>query len=199
MLEDLKEELARESRYLALQGLVAGREGNLSARRGELVVIKGTGVRMLDASPSDFSVLDVGGRLIEGPPPSSEFRMHLMLYASSPSIGAVVHVHPPYTLSLEAAGIWPEPRTEEAKLYYDRVCEVPRLPPGSLELARAVAEAAGGGCRAMLLRGHGLVFAAPSLKEAVDGAVAEERSSQVQFMSTMLDVLQKIYLSSLRP
>ncbi|MGC8556097.1 MAG: class II aldolase/adducin family protein [Conexivisphaera sp.] len=195
MLDDLKEELAREARYLAQQGLVAGREGNLSVRRADNVVIKGTGVRMLDASPADFSVVDLSGRHIEGPRPSSEVRMHLGVYGARPDAGAIVHVHPAYTLSLAALGIRPEPYTEEARLYYDRVCAVPRLPPGSLELASAVASVASSGCSAILLEGHGLVFVARDLKDAVDGAVAEERSSQVQFMSAMSDLLQKIYLS----
>ncbi|MGC8773063.1 MAG: class II aldolase/adducin family protein [Conexivisphaera sp.] len=199
MLEDLREELAREARYIAIQGLVAGREGNISARRGDLIAIKATGVRMLDASPADFSVMDVKGRVLEGPSPSSEYRMHLMIYAASEAAGAVVHAHPPYTLSLASAGAWPSPSTEEARLYYDRVCDVRRLPPGSEELARAVSEAASSGCRAILLRDHGIVFVARDLKDAVDGAVAEERSSQVQFMSTILDLLQKIYLSCGNP
>ncbi|MFP3285617.1 MAG: class II aldolase/adducin family protein [Nitrososphaeria archaeon] len=195
MLDEDREELAREARYLALQGLVAGREGNLSVRRGGLVAIKGTGVRMLDAGPRDFSVIDIEGRVLEGPRPSSEFRMHLGIYAARPDVGAIVHVHPPYTLSLRALGVAPEPFTEEARLYYDRVCVVPRLPPGGEELASASASAASSGCRAILLEGHGLVFAAGGLKEAVDGAVAEERSSQVQFMSVISELLQKIYLS----
>jgi len=198
MLEEEREELAREARYLAAQGLVAGREGNLSVRRGDLVAIKGTGVRMLDASPGDFSVIDMLGKHLEGPRPSSEYRMHIMIYGARPDIGAVVHVHPAFTISLRALGIAPEPSTEEAKLYYGRVCSVPPIDPGTEELASAVARAASSGCNAVLLEGHGLVFSAAELKDAVDGAVAEERSSQVQFMGAISDLLQKIYFTCAR-
>ena len=186
MFEDRKRELAKESRYLALQGLVAGREGNLSVRLGDYIIIKSSGARMLSIKPSSFSVLTISGELVEGPPPSMEYRMHLGVYKVRRDVGAVVHVHPPYTLALLAAGRSLAPATLEAKLYYSDVCVVKELEPGSEELAREVSEKAAEGCKVIALLNHGLVSLGENLKEAVDRAVAEERSAQVKLLSELL-------------
>ncbi len=182
MLEEVKRSLAREARYLALQGLVAGREGNISHRVDDKVVIKGTGVRMLSARSSDFAVMTADGSYLEGPPPSSEYRMHLMAYRADPGIRAVVHVHPPYTLVLLRIGVEPKPHTLEAESYYSRVCITGRLSPGSMELASGVSGLISTGCNVIALMDHGIVTVGSSVGEAVDRAAAEERSSQVQLL-----------------
>ena len=185
MFEEVKRSLAREARYLALQGLVAGREGNISRRVGDKVVIKGSGVRMLSARSKDFAVINIDGDRLEGPPPSSEYRMHLMVYGADPNARAVVHVHPPYTLALLRIGVEPKPYTLEAEHYYSLVCNAGRLPPGSLELAKKVSEFVSEGCNVITLMDHGMVTVGSSVDEAVDRAAAEERSSQVQLLSLL--------------
>lgn len=186
MFEREKALLAKESRYLASEGLVAGREGNISMRVGDFVIIKASGARMLDINPEDFSVLTVGGEFVEGPEPSSEYRMHVEIYRRRGDVSSVVHTHPPYTLALSMAGHELLPVTQEARMYYDRVCSVGVLKPGSVELALEVAERVEKGCNVVLLREHGLVVVGSSLKEAVDRCVAEERAAQVQYLMLLL-------------
>ena len=186
MLEREKSALARESRYLAAEGLVAGREGNVSLRVGDFIVIKASGVRMLNARPKDFSVITIDGKHVEGPEPSSEYRMHIEIYKARDDVRAVVHTHPPYTLALSMAGRSLRPITLEARMYYDHVCEVGVVKPGSEELAREVANRVKKGCKVILLREHGLVSVGSSIKEAVDRTLAEERSAQVQYLLLVL-------------
>jgi len=124
---------------MARQGLIRGREGNLSARVDANTVL---------ATPGGWDK----GRLtsaclvrcpLGGAPPaeaSSEIVAHFVVYLTLPDVGAIVHAHPPATLALASRGRVPNPaRLREGEAVVGRVELVPPLPPGSVALAEACA------------------------------------------------------------
>jgi len=100
MLEPLREQVARASRRLAAEGLVLGTAGNLSARDGERVAITPTGAQLAELAAEQVSVVDLGGRLLDGGyEPTSESDLHLGVYRRYDA-GAVVHTHSPMATAL---------------------------------------------------------------------------------------------------
>ena len=153
------------------RGLVQVTGGNVSVFEGGLVYISPTGLPRHRLSPGDVAVMTLDGGVLRGRP-SSEWRMHLEVYRrlGSKGVRAVVHAHPPKVLAAVEAGVELDAALfTEARLRIGCVVVVPRLEPGTRELAEAVASALeGSGCRAAVLRGHGAVTVSDSLWRALD-------------------------------
>lgn len=151
---------------LARQGLVRGREGNLSCRlEGNAILVTPAGADKGRMSAAELRTCGVG----EPPPPgvSSEARMHLAIYRACPDVNAVVHAHPPAVLSLSALGRVPSPSLlREGEALVPRIRVVPGLRPGSAELA----EACGQELRlaaAVIMEEHGVVCGGDDLWQAL--------------------------------
>lgn len=96
MLESLKEAVCVANRELVRCGLVTLTWGNTSGidRERGLVVIKPSGVAYDVLEPSDLSVVDLDGKIVEGKlRPSSDTPTHVLLYRSFPGIGGITHTH----------------------------------------------------------------------------------------------------------
>lgn len=107
MLEELKQQVWQANLDLVKQGLVIFTWGNASGidRREALAVIKPSGVSYDEMDPSDMTVVDLEGKVVEGKwKPSSDTPTHLALYKAFPSIGGVVHTHSPWATSWAQAG-----------------------------------------------------------------------------------------------
>ncbi|HZR36396.1 MAG TPA: methylthioribulose 1-phosphate dehydratase [Nevskia sp.] len=77
------------------RGWVPATGGNFSARlSSERVLITASGVHKGELKRSDFLVADMDGRPLEaGRKSSYETGLHMQIYRSHPSVGAVLHVH----------------------------------------------------------------------------------------------------------
>lgn len=151
---------------LGRQGLVRGREGNISCRLDEssfLLTPAGSDKRLL-AAPV-LMRCSIGAELPRGA--SSEGLMHRETYRSCPGVRALVHAHPPAVLALAARGQLPDPAwLKEGEAVVGSVARVPVLSPGSMALARACAEALRASAVAVMT-GHGVVAAGRDLYEAL--------------------------------
>jgi L-fuculose-phosphate aldolase len=154
----VREELAETLRRMAAEGLVAGTEGNASARTGALIAVSPSGLAYETLRPADVCLVTPDGRLVEGPRPSVELPMHLAVLAARPDAGAVVHTHSPHA----TAGP-PVPVADGRS--------------GTAELASAVVAALGGG-DAVVMRNHGPVCVGPDLPAALARAIELERYSK---------------------
>ena len=137
-----------------------GTEGNVSARAGELVAISPSALPYETLRLEDVCLVTPQGELLEGPAPSVELPMHLMVLAARADVGAVVHTHSPCATAASVAGSCPVPVAEAA-------------PSGTPELGRAVLEAAAG-ADAVVVRGHGPVCFGADLAEALARACEVE-------------------------
>ena len=127
--------------------MVADAQGNVSARDGERVYVTGRGVCLATATAGEVSVVDLDGRLLDGPEPSSELRVHLGIYAAFPETRAVVHGH-----VLPPEGAAPV---------------APYAPEGSQELADNVVAAMASGAALVVMERHGTVARGATLEEAL--------------------------------
>lgn len=104
MLEDqswLRQCVVDAGLDLARTGLSPQRSGNISARVGDVVLITPSGVGYEDLLPGDIVALSLDGSVASGRfAPSSEAPMHLAIYRARPDVGAIVHAHSDYAVTL---------------------------------------------------------------------------------------------------
>jgi L-fuculose-phosphate aldolase len=163
---------------LARRGLIRACEGNLSCRLGDgriLLTPRGADKGRLDGAALVVCAVD------HEPPTeaSSEALAHLETYRRQPVIGALVHAHPEALLVLDSWGRLPAPGDlKEGELLVGKIARVPALPPGSLELAVACAQALGRAPVVVMAR-HGVFAAGADLREAIARLEAAELLARV--------------------
>ncbi len=94
-------------RQLAAQGLIAGRDGNLSVRLGaDRVLVTPSGFIKSLLKPADMVEVDLAGkpRKRGTRKPTSELDLHLRILRHRPDVHAVVHAHPPVATGFAVAG-----------------------------------------------------------------------------------------------
>lgn len=156
------------------RGLLSGFNGNVSLRVGTHCHITCSGAAKGYLRPEDVAVLSLQGETLSGGRPSSEAQMHLAIYDAVAATHAIVHCHPRHLLALELkVGLEDFLCLPlfEADMLRSRLAVVPALPPGGLELAQAVGQAAVHADAVWMSR-HGLTCHAADVRTAV--ALAEE-------------------------
>lgn len=153
-------------------GLTPGVSGNLSVRvpGRDLVVIKATGYSLGDMTEAETLLVDLDGNVVEesGSRPSKEMYFHLAIYRRRPDVGAVVHLHPPYTLVFAATHSLPPYLTGASRAFLGSgLVLIPPAPSGSKELVRFVDEAfANPEVKAAVLAEHGSLTVGADLYQA---------------------------------
>jgi len=178
--------IVQACRRLDAMGLVAGAEGNVSARIGSRVVlVTPAGARKGDLSASDIVRVRLDdGRALGAGRPSSELPMHLAIYEARPDVVAVVHAHPPAATAFAVAGkAMPVTALAELVGVIGPVPLVAYRDPGSAALAAAVAAALARGRRvrpnACLLANHGVVAVGRSVAEALSRIESVEQAARI--------------------
>lgn len=105
-----KKDIIEIGRRLHQKGFVASNDGNISIRVSEAEILATvTGVSKGFLTSDDVVLVDPKGRKISGrtgrAEPSSELKMHLLIYEQRPEVKAVVHAHPPVATGFAVAGI----------------------------------------------------------------------------------------------
>lgn len=83
-----------------IEGINQGSAGNVSARFEEGFLITPSGMAYDKLSPDDITFVGMDGKSQGRLKPSSEWRMHLDIYANKPDAKAVVHAHSTFAVSL---------------------------------------------------------------------------------------------------
>lgn len=81
-------------------GLNKGTSGNVSVRHGDGFYITPTGMPYAGLTADDIPLMALDGTHQGTRKPSSEWRFHRDLYAARPEVGAVLHAHSPFAVSL---------------------------------------------------------------------------------------------------
>ncbi|MDR1589468.1 MAG: class II aldolase/adducin family protein [Oscillospiraceae bacterium] len=142
--EDAKRDIVEAGRRLYARGLVAGNDGNISARVSDTELwTTPSGVSKGFMTGDMLIKMDIYGNVLEGGggrKPSSEVKLHLRIYGRSRGVLAVCHAHPPVATSFAAAGI-PLDRAllQEAVVLLGVIPLAEYAPPGSDELADGAA------------------------------------------------------------
>jgi len=168
-LKRLRRSVVETARAMSASGLSPGRSGNVSARVADGMLITPSGLAYDDMKPADIVHVAADGSVAPGQRrPSTEWHLHLAVYAARPDVNALVHSHSLHATVLACAG-----RPIPAFHYMVAVAggaDIPLVPYatfGTPELAGLVA-AALAGRNACLLAHHGQVAVGATLGAALD-------------------------------
>lgn len=98
--EAVADAVAACARRSVTLGLNQGSSGNVSARVSGGMLITPSGQDMSELATADIVPVCKNGLTPYGKRPSSEWRMHLDVYAAFPEAHAVVHAHSPFAVAL---------------------------------------------------------------------------------------------------
>jgi L-fuculose-phosphate aldolase len=182
---NLREEIVRTCRCMRDSGLVAGTEGNVSARTPEgNVLVSPSGLDYAVTEPEDVVLVDLDGAVIEGSfDPSVETPMHTGIYRARPEARGIVHTHARYSTTLACLN-WEIPPVHYMVANLSDEGRVPvasYATYGTGELARNAADALAGGHAACLLRNHGTITVGASVAEAYSRTELLEQMAELYY------------------
>jgi L-fuculose-phosphate aldolase len=182
---DLREEIVLTCRRMRESGLVAGTEGNVSARTPDgNILVSPSGLDYAVMEPGDVVLVDPGGAAIEGHfEPSVETPMHTGIYRARSDASGIVHTHARYSTTLACLN-WEIPPihymlanlSDEGRVPLARYAKY-----GTEELAANAAEALGDDHRACLLSNHGTIAVGESPGEAYSLTELLEQMSELYY------------------
>lgn len=160
-LTEARVRVAETANLIYERRLTCAAGGNISARVGDRVVITPTGRAFRVVDRRGLSILDLEGRHLEGPPPSSERLLHLAVYRRRPDVDFVLHAHAPYAIAVSCLpprddGTAMPAYTGGYAIMVGRLPLVPHYIPSTPALAEAAADALAA-TNAALLANHGTV------------------------------------------
>ncbi len=181
-------ELIKYSHLAASRQLVIGSSGNISQKDGKAMLIKASGLCMLDACSIDFvsvqlDTLKYKSRIKK---PSCESKMHAICYKARQDINCVMHTHPLYATTLVSCGIKPKLISPEFILSIGSGIEVvDYICPGTDQLAKTVGNAIKKS-NIIYLKNHGLLCVGKSLEEAFTRTQLAEQMAKMQIIGELL-------------
>jgi len=183
-----RRDLVLYGRKIEEKNLVVGPGGNTSARAGDIVYIKASGVAFEDAVEDDYVGIDMKtGKVVSTfKKPSCEILMHLGCYSARDDIAAVVHTHSPYATAVASAGQTIPPFFPDyVALMGPEIPLIEYVVPASKELADRVVDAARRH-NVILLANHGVVALGANVREAYFRALCCEAAAQTFVIGRML-------------
>ncbi len=194
---DVRREICEVGKRLYDQFFIAGNDGNISVRLSENeILITPTGVNKGMMRPEMILKISPEGELIEalvGGKPSSETRMHLIIYRHRPDIRAVVHAHPPTATGFAVAGFGlDKPFLPEVVVRTGPTLLVPYAIPGGDELPESLVPHLEGR-DALLLANHGVVAYSKKLWDAQANLETVELNARILLTAHQLGNVE--YLS----
>jgi L-ribulose-5-phosphate 4-epimerase len=188
-MDELRREVCALNAELPRNGLVAWTSGNVSARVGDAMVIKPSGVAYDDLTPEAMVLCDLEGAAVEGDlAPSSDAATHGYVYRELPDVGGIVHTHSAYATAWAVRG---EPipcaMTAIADEFGGEIPVGPFALIGDEEIGRGVVETlAGHRSPAVLMRGHGVFALGDGPREALKAAVMCEEAARIVHLARAL-------------
>ncbi|MDB5946167.1 MAG: class aldolase/adducin, N-terminal family protein [Ramlibacter sp.] len=186
-LTAVRQDLALALTMLEREGIIDF-NGHFSARLPDaqgLLINAADSVRSR-IETGDFIEIDFEGRPLSGTRGAPmEFHLHAQIYRSRPDVQAIVHAHPPWSTVLTTAGHRWRPVTMQAAVLgavptFERTVSINSGPLGQ-ELAQCL-----GTGKAALMRRHGMVTAAASVRDAFVQAIYLEENAHRQFLALQI-------------
>lgn len=170
------------------RGYMAATDGNVSLRLDDgniLITPSGRCKQLIE--PDELILVDPEGKILEGNgAPSSEGRLHYLVYRNRPDITAVVHAHPPLATAMSVAGRHLDcTALPELMIHLGSVPTAPYATPTTDELPVAV-EPYLQGSDALLLDHHGTLTMGSTLERAWALTEKLEHASQTLLAAEQL-------------
>ena len=185
-MADLRTQLIATARAMQPAGLNRGTAGNVSVRHAEGFYITPTGMAYEALRDDDIPLMGLDGTHTGKRKPSSEWRFHRDLYASRPEVGAVLHAHSPFAVSLACLRLGiPAFHYMIARFGGDsiRCARYAIFGSEALSTAALAAMAERKGC---LLANHGMLVAGRDLAEALALAIELEELCEQYWRASQL-------------
>lgn len=187
-LQQAKADIIHVGRRMYERGYVASNDGNISVRLSEdRLLVTMTGVSKGFLTPEQLIVIDYDGNVISGRfKPSSEIKMHLMVYQERSDVNGVAHAHPPTATGFSVAGI---PLTEcllpEVIVALGSVPIVEYGLPGTMELVEPIRKYVHD-YDAYLLENHGALTIGPDVINAYHKMETMEHFANIALTARLL-------------
>ncbi|SMB97699.1 L-ribulose-5-phosphate 4-epimerase [Deinococcus hopiensis] len=192
---ELREQLTALHQELPRNGLVTWTSGNISARDGDAMLIKPSGVTFEDLTPESMVRTDLHARRLEGTlSASSDAATHAYIYRHLPHVGGIVHTHSPYATAWAAnAREIPCVLTAMADEFGGPIpCGGFALIGGEEIGAEVVRVLKGHRSPAIILKNHGVFTIGPSPRAALKAAVMCEDVARTVFLAHQLGNVQPL-------
>ena len=188
MSGDIRREIVRVCRRLYQRGLIAGPDGNVSARlSADHILVTPRGFSKADVEEHDLVLVTMDGNRVEGRHDvSSEVAMHLAAYRARDDVAAVVHAHPPTATAFAVAGEGlPGDVLPELTVQLGAVPLVPYATPGTAALPAAMAPFLPN-YDAFLLANHGATTLGRTVGEAHQRMESVEHCANILWTARLL-------------
>jgi L-fuculose-phosphate aldolase len=161
------EELVEYSKLAWDRGLTESTGGNMSVRidANTIYITPHSSIKHF-LKPKDIIKISLDDRVIEGDgEPSSERKMHFLIYKERPDINCVFHVHPTYATAFAVSGERiPINTLPEAALLLREIAYLPYRMPGTQEFADVFTPELKAGRDIFILQNHGVTVIGKSIK-----------------------------------
>ena len=175
LLQKEREMIVAYGKKMLSAGLTRGTGGNLSIydRNLELMAITPSGIPYEEIEAEDIMIMKLDGTIVEGnKTPSSEHAMHEIVYRTREDVGAMLHVHSTFAVTL--ACLNEDLPAVDYMAAYSRGRSVKYSPYASFGTPDLAVNALKtmGNQNAVLLANHGMNVVGPDLPKAF--AIAEQ-------------------------
>ncbi|MEL6681046.1 MAG: 3-oxo-tetronate 4-phosphate decarboxylase [Pseudomonadota bacterium] len=183
-----RDDITRFARSIFDRGLTCGSSGNISVRLSDgTILITPTGSCMGFLDPAQISLISADGHHLAGDKPTKEIPLHTAFYDTRASTGAVVHLHPSYSVALSMLpDLDPEnvlpPLTPYPIMRLGKVKLLPFFVPGDPAMGEAVRQVAAR-TSAVLLANHGPVVAGSDLGPTVYAMEELEEAAKLAILT----------------
>jgi L-fuculose-phosphate aldolase len=187
-LQQAKADIIHVGKRMYDRGYVASNDGNISVRLSEdRLLVTVTGVSKGFLTPEQLVIIDYDGNLVSGRnKPSSEIKMHLMVYQERPDIHAVAHAHPPTATGFSVAGIpLAECLLPEVIVTLGSIPIIEYGTPGGMELVEPIRKYVHD-YDAFLLENHGALTIGPNVISAYHKMETMEHFANIYLVARML-------------
>jgi len=194
-IEELSRKLVNVGVQLLHNGLTRGTCGNISCLmpNEQKILVTPSNILYEEIKPEDILLVDFEGKVIKGShKPSVETPFHLTIYKNRDDVGAVVHTHSTYALSVSAVAKVVPVFLDEIFSHIGGSLEVSSYAvPGSDELAENMIKSLGDK-NAVLISNHGAVCCGKNLEEAFETAEIVEKICKMHILSSVIGEVKSL-------
>ncbi|HEY9684070.1 MAG TPA: class II aldolase/adducin family protein [Oculatellaceae cyanobacterium] len=149
------------------KGYICGLEGNFSIRlESNLILTTPRGCCKARLNKDELVLTDLNGDAIGTGRPSTELKMHLIVYRARPDVRAVVHAHPTTAVGLTIAGVdMTAPILPEVVCALGAIPTAPYATPSTDEMPKSI-EPLLAEHDALMLSHHGALAIGPDIWDA---------------------------------
>ena len=149
------------------KGYICGLEGNFSIRlESNLILATPRGCCKARLNKDELVLTDLEGKPIGEGKPSTELKMHLIVYRARPDVMAVVHAHPTTAVGLTIAGVdMTVPILPEVVCTLGKIPTAPYATPSTEEMPASILPLLADH-DALLLSHHGALAIGPDIWDA---------------------------------